>query len=232
MFTRAFARTLRTTRSPHFMGLLMKTALITLLVFILFVAGFAASMRSFDLTQGGWMEWALDILLTFGAGFMGWMLLPILVPAIAAFFQETIANSIERQDYPDYMPPAAQRPFVQELVEDFKFVLLIVVVNLVFFVTYFIPIVGLFTYYGVNGYLIGREFFETAAARHIGKKKAKALRREFPAPAFLCGALIVLCTNVPFLNLIAPFIGVAIMVHLYHLLPKKEEYLPPMKEVV
>jgi CysZ protein len=231
MFTRAFARTVATIRSPHFMGLLIKTALITLLVFILFVIGAGAAMRSFDLTQGGWMEWVIDAMLTFGAGFVAWLLLPVLVPAIAAFFQESIADTIEKRDYPDFVPPALQRPLMQELWEDSKFVLLIVAVNLLFFVTYFIPFVGFFTYYGVNGYLIGREFFETAAARHIGKRNAKQLRKEYPAPAFLCGVLIVFCTNVPLLNLVAPFIGVAIMVHLFHLLPKKEEYLPPLRDV-
>lgn len=231
MFARAFARTLSTMRSPHFLGLLLKTALITLLVFLLFVVGAGAGMRSFDLTGGGWMEWTLDVMLTFGAGFIAWLLLPALVPAIAAFFQETIADTIEKRDYPQFMPPAVQRPFWQELWEDSKFVVLIIVVNLVFFVTYFIPFVGFFTYYGVNGYLIGREFFETAAARHIGKNNAKALRKKYPAPAFLCGVLIVFCTNVPVLNLVSPFIGVAIMVHLFHLLPKREEFLPPVKTV-
>lgn len=228
MFARAFARTLRTMRSPHFLGMLMKTALLTLVVFLLFIIAVGAGLRQFDMTgQGGWMEWVVDIFLTLGAGFFGWLLLPVLVPAIAAFFQESIADTIERRDYPEYMPPAVQRPLMQEIWEDSKFVLLIVGVNLLFFITYFIPVVGLFTYYGVNGYLIGREFFETAAARHMGKPKAKALRREYPAPAFLCGVCIVFCTNVPLLNLVAPFIGVAIMVHLFHLLPKKEEYLPP-----
>lgn len=231
MFLRAFSRTLRTMRSPHFLGMLMKTALLTLLVFILLITGIGAGMRSFEITgQGGWMEWAADVFLTLGAGFLGWMLLPVAVPAIAAFFQESIADSIERRDYPEYMPPAAQRPFLQELWEDTKFVLLLVAVNILFLPTYFIPVVNLFTYYGVNGYFIGREFFETAAARHMGKTNAKALRREYPTPAFLCGCCIVFCTNVPLLNLVAPFIGVAIMVHLFHLLPKKEELLPPTNE--
>ena len=231
MFARAIARTFRTINSPHFLGLLMKTALITMLAFVLFLAATIAGLSSFSVTgSGGWLEFFADAALTFGAGFIGWMLLPVLLPAIAAFFQETIADTIEKQDYPEFVPPAAPRPFLQEMWEDSKFVLLFIAVNLVFLVVFFIPVIGQVVYYAINGYFLGREFFETAAARHVGKKNAKALRKEYPAPAFLCGVFIVFCTNIPIVNLVAPFIGVAIMVHLFHLLPKKEEYLSPIKE--
>lgn len=227
MFFRAFFRTFRTLRSQHFLMLLFKTAMLTLLVFILFMAAVIAGLRSFDITGDSGLELFLDIILTFGAGFVGWLLLPILLPAIAAFFQETIADTIERKDYPEFVPPAVQRPIWQELLEDSRFILLMLGANILFFATYFIPIIGFFTYYGVNGYLIGREFFDTAAARHLGRAKARALRERNPMPAFFCGTCIVFCTNIPGLNLVAPFIGVALMVHLYHLLDKPQEILPP-----
>lgn len=231
MFTRAFARTLRTMKSPHFLGLLIKTAFLTLIIFMLFLAGSGFAMRQFDVTGlGGGAELFADFMLTIGAGVIGWFLLPILLPAIAAFFQETIANSIESKDYPTFMPPAAKRPFIQEILEDCKFVLLFIIANILLFPLFFIPVVGQIAYFVFNGYFIGREFFETAAGRHLGKRSAKELRKEYPAPAFLCGTLIVFCTTIPVVNLVAPFIGVAIMVHLFHLLPKKEEYLPPLKE--
>ncbi|MGB1540400.1 MAG: EI24 domain-containing protein [Rickettsiales bacterium] len=199
--------------------------------FTLFMMGTVAVLRSFDVTGGGIVEWFLDIALSLGASVGMWFLLPVLVPAIAAFFQEPIANSIEKRDYPEFMPPAVERPLLREIWEDTKFVLLILICNILFFIVYFIPIIGQFAYYSVNGYLIGREFFETAAARHIGKKEAKALRKQYPTPAFLCGVLIVFCTNVPLLNLFAPFIGVAIMVHLFHLLPKAKELLRPAQQI-
>jgi len=156
--------------------------------------------------------------------------LPVLLPLVAAFFQETIANRIEEKDYPEFMPPACERPFLRELWEDVKFVALVLLLNILLLWSYFTPLAP-FTYYGLNGYLIGREFFETAAARHIGKKNAKALRKQHRFPAFLCGVSIVFLTNVPVVQLIAPFVGVALMVHLYHLMPKKaQEILPPVED--
>lgn len=230
MFIRAFFRTFRTLRSQHFLMLLFKTAMLTLLVFVLFMAAVIAGLRSYDITSDSGLEFFLDVILTFGAGFVGWLLLPVMLPAIAAFFQETIADTIERKDYPEFVPPAVQRPIWQELVEDSRFILLMLGANILFFVTYFIPVIGFFTYYGVNGYLIGREFFDTAAARHLGRANARKLRERNPMPAFFCGICIVFCTNVPGLNLVAPFIGVALMVHLYHLLDKPQEILPPQKD--
>lgn len=230
MFTRALARTTRTLTSSHFLGLLIKTMLLTLIVFTLFVIASWFGFNSFDFFADSTTEMLADIGLTFFVGIITYLLLPVLLPVIAAFFQESIANRIEEKDYPEFMPPACERPFAQELWEDTKFVGLVLGLNLLLIWTYFIPVVNLFTYYGLNGYLIGREFFETAAARHIGKKNAKKLRKQHSTSAFLCGASIVFLTNIPVVQLIAPFVGVAMMVHLYHLLPKSEEILPPVKK--
>lgn len=230
MFTRAIARTFRTLSSSHFAGLLIKTMLLTLIAFTLFLIAIGFGMTQFVLFEDATLELAADIGTTIFVGIATYLLLPVLLPAIAAFFQESIANRIENKDYPEFMPPACERPLMAELWEDTKFVGLVLALNILLIWTYFIPFVGFFTYYGLNGYLIGREFFETAAARHIGKKNAKKLRKENSTPVFLCGAAIVFLTNIPLVQLIAPFVGVAVMVHLYHLMPKSEEILPPVKK--
>lgn len=229
MFARALARTARTLRSPHFLGLLVRTMLLALIAFTLFFIAVWFGLRSFDLFADSTVEFFADAGMTVFFGIIAYMLLPVLLPLIAAFFQESIANRIEEKDYPEFMPPACERPFFHELWEDSKFVALVLALNILLVWTYFIPVVNLFTYYGLNGYLIGREFFETAATRHLGKTKAKALRRRYRFPAFLCGICIVFLTNIPLVQLIAPFVGVALMVHLYHLMPKAEEVLPPLQ---
>lgn len=227
MFFRSFLRTLRTLKSPHFLGLLVKSAVITLLAFCVFMALAAVSFRQLVFLEDTGLDFLLDMLLTFGAWIGGWFLLPVMLPAIAAFFQETIANRIEERDYPAFMPPAVERPWLVELWEESKFVLLLLALNLLMLPFIFFPVI----YYGVNGYLIGREFFETVAARHIGKREAKKLRRTHNFAAFLGGLLIVLMTNIPFVQLISPFVGVALMVHLYHLLPKPEIILPAQRGI-
>lgn len=228
MFARAFARTLRTLCTSHFIGLLIKTMLLALIAYTVFMVAVGFGLRSFDIFADSTYEWIADIGLTVLLGLGGYLLLPMLLPIIAAFFQESIANRIEGHDYPQFMPPACERPFWKELGEDLKFVLLVLCLNLLLFWTYFTPLAP-FTYYGLNGYLIGREFFETAAARHLGKPKAKELRRNNRLPVFMGGVLVVFLTNIPLVQLIAPFVAVTIMVHLFHLLPKPEEILPPVQ---
>lgn len=226
MFFRASLRTIRTLRSPHFLALLVKTALLTLLAFAAFILLAGVATRSFTFFADSTTEWLSDIALTFGIGFIGWLLLPTLLPAIAAFFQEPIADAIERADYPEFTPPAVQRPWYVELWEEGKFALLLIFLNILFLPFLFFPVI----YFVLNGYLIGREFFETAAARHIGKQEARRLRRENRMAALLGGMVIVGLALIPLVQLSAPFIGVALMVHLFHLLPKDEEILRPARD--
>lgn len=226
MLARAVVRTARTLTSSHFFGLLIKSMLLALIGFTLFIGTVFFGLRSIDLFGDSAFNMVADVGLTIFFGAVAYFLLPVLLPLIAAFFQETIADRIETRDYPEYMPPACERPFWSELWDDVKFVVLVLALNVMLLWTYFTPLAP-FTYYGLNGYLIGREFFDTAATRHIGRERAKALRREHSLPVFFLGASIVFLANVPVLQLIAPFVGVAMMVHLYHLLPKKEELLLP-----
>lgn len=228
MFSKALLRTFRTLTSPHFLALLIKTALITLIGFSCFIVLIVVALRATTLFTSDY-EWMMDIFLGMGAVIIGWLLLPVLVPMIAAFFQESIANRIEERDYPEFMPPAVERPWHVELWEDSKFVLLLLGLNILCLPLFLIPVVNLFTYYGLNSYLIGREFFETVGARHIGKVAAKKLRKENRMPALLAGFVIVVLANVPIVNLATPFIGVALMVHLYHALPKQEVLKSPYK---
>ena len=228
MFTDALARTMRTLMTSHFVGLLLKTMILTLIAFTLFLVLIFSGLKSVTFFETTTLEWLSDGLLTVGFGVIAWALLPALLPMIAAFFQESIANSIERMEYPDYMPPKMLAPWHWEMWESVKFALLVIGLNLLLFWTYFIPVFGQFTYFAVNGYLIGREFFETAAGRHIGRVEAKKLRRNHRLPAILAGIAIVGFTLVPIVQLAAPFIGVAIMVHLFHAMPKDSvDVLPP-----
>lgn len=227
MFFRACLRSIRTLQSPETIALLVKSAIVALIAFIFFLIGVGVLLANITFVGEGAAEWLLDAALTFGAGFISWLLLPTLLPAIAAFFQEQIANRIERQDYPEFIPPKHEAPWYVDLWEESKFVVLLIFLNILFLPFIFFP----FIHFMLNSYLIGREFFETAAARHLGPKHARTFRRQHRMPVLLAGMATVGLALVPFVQLIAPFIGVALAVHLYHLLPKPAEILPPEDDV-
>lgn len=205
--------TFRTLRQPEFLKLILKTALFTLLGFTLFLMVMGAIARGFIDHEHAAVEGIFDIGATIGISMLGWMLLPALLPLIAMFFQDSIADKIEAIDYPDSHPPQVVRSWYKEFWQESKFMLVLVVVTL-----FSLPFLFLFppAYYIVGGYLLGREFFENVAARHLGKREARTFRRQHRWKVFLAGLSIIFLTNVPFLNLAAPFVGVAIMVHLFH----------------
>ena len=90
-----------------------------------------------------------------------------------------------------------------------------VVLNLVMLVFLLIPPLFPFVFYGVNGYLLGREFFELVALRRIGLEEVRNLRKAHRGRLFLAGIVIAFLFTVPGLNLVAPVIATAVMVHLF-----------------
>jgi len=69
-------------------------------------------------------------------------------------------------------------------------------------------------FYGVNGYLLGREYFEQVAMRRLDPEAARRLRRAHQGRIVLAGVAIAFLLTVPILNLIAPVLATAFMVHL------------------
>ena len=70
-------------------------------------------------------------------------------------------------------------------------------------------------FYTLNGYLLGREYFELVAQRRLTAVEATALRRTRRARVFLAGAVIAFLFTVPLVNLITPIIATAFMLHIY-----------------
>ena len=64
-------------------------------------------------------------------------------------------------------------------------------------------------------FLLGREYFELAAMRHVPPAEAKKLRQANGLTVFLCGLIIAGIASVPILNFITPLFATAFMVHMY-----------------
>lgn len=228
MLMNAIQRSFSTLFSPSFLALVIKMSLLTAIIFSLFIIGVVAFIINMNLFAGWDYVWLANI----GMGVLGfiiaWYLIPSLIPSIGAFFQESIADTIERVEYPAYVPPAVERPLPREIWEAVKFIMLLIFLNILILPTLLLGI-GFIAYFMLNSYLIGREFFETAAARHLGMPAAKLLRKKHRLSVFLGGSAVLGLSLVPLVNLISPFIGVALMVHLFHQLDKKVEILPPLR---
>ncbi len=214
MWITAFLKTLRTAFKAYFIRMLLLSLGITAIGYAVFFYGVTWILGATSFISIGWLEWILDWLAGIGTGIIAWFLFPAILPLIASMFMEVIAGQIEKQEYDMAKPPSL--PFWPEVWNGLAFAgwsLLLNVLVLPFYL--FAPLIP-FIYYSLNAYLLGREFFEIVAGRHIGRREAKLMRQtSYRFHVFMAGLVIAVSVNIPIINLFAPFIGVAIMVHLY-----------------
>lgn len=218
--------------TPEFRSLLWKSLGATLVILaLLWVAlhqGFAhLAWPYLDQMLPGLPQWA-GWLGTIGAILAGLglalglaLLIAPITALIAGLFLDNAAEIIERQDYPAD-PPGEALPFMRSLVYSLKFLGVVIVGNIFALFLLFVPGVNLIAFFIVNGYLLGREYFEFAAMRFRTPDEAKALRAKYAVTVFLAGLVIAIFLAIPFINLLTPLFAAAMMVHLYKAISRRE----------
>lgn len=169
-----------------------------------------------------WLAWLATLLSAVSALGLAVAVAFLIAPAtaiIAGFFLDDAAESIETTHYPAD-PPGTALPLGEGLLGSLRFFLVVVAANLLALVLLLVPGVNLVVFFLVNGYLIGREYFEFAASRHIGLPAARAFRRQHRATVLAAGLLVGLFLLVPVLNLLTPLFAAVTMVHLYKALAR------------
>ncbi|RYG66033.1 sulfate transporter family protein [bacterium] len=167
-------------------------------------AGFAAGL-------------ALAILLAF-------LIAPISA-VIAGLFLDDVAEVVERDSYPQ-APAGRPLPFVTGLVMSVKFLGIVILGNLLAFALLLVPGVNVVAFLLVNGYLLGREYFDFAALRYRTEGDAKAVRGRHSVTVFFAGIVIAGFLAVPRLNLLTPLFAAALMVHLHQRVSAADGGLP------
>ena len=162
----------------------------------------------------GWLDWVVDTL--GGVAVMGltWLLFPAVVSAIIGFLLEGVATAVEARHYRS-LEKAEGLPILESVLTALKFLGAIVVLNLLVLPLYLIPVINLFVFYALNGYLLGREYFELVALRRLSPQDVWLLRKVNGFRVFMAGVVLAFLLTVPVVNLLAPIIGTAAMVHLF-----------------
>ena len=94
---------------------------------------------------------------------------------------------------------------------------LLVGVNILALVAYgFVGPFAPLMFWAVNGYLLGREYFQMVAMRRLGRQAAKAMRKKFSGTVWIAGILMAAPLSVPLVNLLIPVLGAATFTHLFH----------------
>jgi uncharacterized protein involved in cysteine biosynthesis len=141
----------------------------------------------------------------------------LMVPVASAFtglFLEDVADAVEDRHYPT-VATAPRVGIPEGLREGLSFLVVLILANIAALVLYFTPLAP-FVFYGLNGFLLGREYFRLIAVRRVGRDGAKKAFRSNLLTIWSAGALMAVPLTVPILNLLVPVVGAAAFTHLYH----------------
>ncbi|MEK9672054.1 MAG: EI24 domain-containing protein [Rhodospirillaceae bacterium] len=161
-----------------------------------------------------WIETVADWLGGIVVLILTWALFPGVVSAVVTLFLEQIAEQVERRHYPS-LPAAAGQSAGEQVATALRFLGLVVLLNLLLLPFILLGPAYPLLYYTVNGYLLGREYFEIIAARRLAARDVAMIRRQRSSYIFMAGVAIALLLTVPIVNFLTPVIATAAMVHLF-----------------
>jgi CysZ protein len=220
----ALSKAIQQCSDPTFRRVLLRALALSVVVFVVMWIVAAGALawgggRLIDWLQPqGFWETALQVV--FGAGAVGgilfasFILFPAVMVMVLSFLLEDIAEAVEARHYPK-LPPARPQPIGEMLRSGLAFAAVSVAVNLLALPLYLI------LFYGVNGYLFGREYFEIVALRRQSPGAAKRLRRRYRGRLFLAGIPITVMMTIPIVNLFAPIVATGFMVHVFEDLKRR-----------
>jgi CysZ protein len=199
--------------TPPFRAVLIKCVGFTIGLLVVLIVGIEWSFSHF-VQWPSWIEktieWLGGLALVVGSIF----LIPPITSLIASLYLDDIAAQVERTDYPAD-PPGRELPALQSVGLALKFFLVVLAVNILALFLLLIPGINLIAFYLGNGYLLGREYFELAAMRHLPAAEAKQLRQANRSYVFMCGLVIAGLASVPILNFLTPIFATSFMVRIY-----------------
>lgn len=214
----AFTRGIGDLTEPAMRGVVLRTLAITLGAYVVAIALALQLPRLIPDTGYEWLNTTATILSGLGAVFLLAVLFPVVISAVVGLFLDDVAEAVERRHYPAD-PPGVALGVVPAILMGARFAGLVLLVNLIalpfYLLLLFLPPFGLVLFYLVNGYLIGREYFDLVATRHLPADRAKALRSAYGFKVVLAGAAGAFLFTLPLAALLAPLVTTAAFVHLY-----------------
>ena len=199
--------------TPPFRAVLIKCVGFTLALLIGLIIAVEWSFAHF-VVWPDWIETTIQWLGGLALVAASIFLIPPVTSLVAGLYLDDIADKVERKNFPAD-PPGRELPVAKSIWLALKFFVVVLLVNLVALLLLLIPGVNLIAFYVGNGYLLGREYFELAAMRHVSAAEAKRLRKANKATVLTCGLIIAVLASVPILNLVTPLFATGFMVRMY-----------------
>ncbi len=169
----------------------------------------------------GWLTFVFGIFASIGLALALALLLSSVTAIIAGLFLDDVAEVIEKRDYPTDRPGTAM-PIGAAMLSSLKFFGIVLVGNIIALMLLLVPGINIVAFFLVNGYLLGREFFEFAAMRFRSPDEARLFRSRHSGTVFAAGLVISAFLAIPILNLLTPLFAAGLMVHLHKMLSRRD----------
>mgnify|MGYP001221650897 CR=1 FL=1 len=225
MFLNAISKTLEQIADPVFIRVLL-TAMLGGAVLMGLLSAVFLWFDPFTALQSLPYVGDSSILASAGTGLslvlMWYFLYPVCLISIMSAMTDTVADAVEDAHYPNKKGPLSPS-FLAGLASGLKLLMVVIAVNLLALIPYlflliFTAGVGTAVLFAViNGYLLGREYYETVSHRHMPPGAARLARKRRQGTIILAGALISGLLFVPLVNILTPILAAAFMTHIVHM---------------
>jgi CysZ protein len=187
-------------------------AAIVLVALVVGLGFLVAHVASFD----SWLlDRAVELLGGLAIAVLAWLLFPAVATVVLGFFLEGALAAVEARRYP-FLPPPRRQPVGEMVRSGLRLAVLGIAVGLLaLLLTPLLPGLNLVLFYGLNGWLLGREYFELVALRRLDERQKRAVWRRHRPRLVAAGIAIAALLTVPLVNLAAPLIAALFMLHLF-----------------
>ncbi|MFV0294011.1 MAG: EI24 domain-containing protein [Paracoccus sp. (in: a-proteobacteria)] len=217
---------------PAIFGLVIRGMALTIALFVTLQIGVFWTIRTFtpdsitlpfwgDITPGPALSWGSLTLFPI----LGFFLMAPVAAAFSGLYAERVAGYIEVTHYPRHCGTEAD--FWDGILESLAVMGAVLMVGIISLIA--TPFLGPFApvlFYAANGWLLGREFFQMAARRHLQDPEATRLRKQHAGSVTFLGIMIAFALTIPILNIAVPVLAAASFTHLYHLIRESTDPSP------
>ncbi len=210
----AFLSAFREIFDPRLRRILALSVLIAAAVLAALAAGLGFLLYRTALFDVIYLDGAVKLLGGFAILVLTWLLFPAVATLVLGFFLDEAIATVERRRYP-LLPPPNRQSLAAMLRGAARLALLSIVLNLLALPAYLlVPGINFLLFYAINGWLLGREYFELVALRRLDARQVGLMWRAYRLHLIVAGALIAFLLPLPLVNLAAPLIAALFMLHL------------------
>jgi CysZ protein len=199
--------------SPEFRSILLKAVGLTIVLFILVIAGALMVLELLGLVPWGWVETIIEVAAGLGLAVLAFFLMAPVTALFAGLYLDKVARIVEERHYPQD-PIGEELSMFEAITTGIQFGLLALLINIAILPAIFFAI-GAVVLVIANAYLISREFFVMVAARHMPLSDARAMRKANSPRILVAGLIPALLALIPIANLLVPLFSTAYFVHIY-----------------